>query len=71
MELIKCREKYENSLQSLNEYHLVYVHDMTTLFTKCQEMEGARLSLFKSALFSVHRALNVIQDPRYGLKGSG
>lgn len=62
--LYKHREEYQRALQKINEYHPTYVHDMTTLFTKCQEMEGARLTLFKSALFSVHRALNIIQDSR-------
>lgn len=64
-EVASQREQYEKALQNLNEYHPIYVHDMNTLFTKCQEMEGARLTLFKSALFSVHRALKVIQDQRY------
>lgn len=62
--LLHRRQLYENALQNLNDYHPTYVHDMSTLFTKCQEMEAARLTLFKSALFSVHRALNVIQDQR-------
>lgn len=60
----KSHAKYEKSLHELDKYHPIYVHDMTTLFMKCQEMEAKRLSLFKTALFSVHKALNVIQDKR-------
>lgn len=60
----KCRERYEVALQKLSEYQPIYVNDMEAIYMKCQEMEEQRLSIFKSALYSVHRALNIIQDQR-------
>lgn len=60
----KCRERYEVALQKLRDYQPIYVNDMTAIYMKCQEMEENRLSIFKSALYSMHRALNIIQDQR-------
>lgn len=56
------RQEYFDAFQDLQKYRRIYVHDMTTLFAKCQEMEGGRLNLFKSALFCVHNALNINPD---------
>lgn len=64
-EVQKCREKYEQSLQEINKYNPIYIEDMGSVFVKCQEMEETRLRFFKKLLFSIHKTLNVTQDPKY------
>lgn len=64
-EVQKCREKYEQALQEINKYNPIYIEDMSSVFVKCQEMEETRLRFFKKVLFSIHKTLNVAQDPRY------
>uniref|UniRef100_A0A336LU36 CSON009988 protein n=1 Tax=Culicoides sonorensis TaxID=179676 RepID=A0A336LU36_CULSO len=59
----KCREKYEQALQEINKYNPIYVEDMKSVFIKCQEMEETRLRFFKEVLFSVHKCLNISQEP--------
>lgn len=59
----RCREKYEVALQELNGYNPKYMEDMTVVFNKCQEMEAQRLQFFKEVLFSIHKCLNISQDP--------
>lgn len=60
----KCREKYEQALQEINKYNPIYVEDMKSVFIKCQEMEETRLQFFKEVLFSLHKNLNISQEPR-------
>lgn len=60
----KCREKYEQALQEINKYNPIYVEDMKSVFIKCQEMEETRLRFFKEVLFSLHKNLNISQEPR-------
>uniref|UniRef100_U5EYM2 Putative adaptor protein pacsin n=1 Tax=Corethrella appendiculata TaxID=1370023 RepID=U5EYM2_9DIPT len=62
-EVQKCREKYEQSLQEINKYNPIYIEDMTSVFIKCQEMEETRLRFFKNVLFSIHKCLNISQEP--------
>lgn len=62
-EVQKGREKYEQSLQEINKYNPVYIEDMTNVFLKCQSMEETRLKYFKNVLFSIHKSLNISQDP--------
>jgi protein kinase C and casein kinase substrate in neurons protein len=62
-EVQKGREKYEQALSEINKYNPIYIEDMTSVFIKCQEMEETRLRFFKNVLFSVHKSLNVSQDP--------
>lgn len=62
-EVQKCKEKYEMALQEINNYNPKYMEDMTGVFDKCQEMEGERLNFIKSALFDIHKCLNISQDP--------
>lgn len=64
-EVQKCREKYEQALQEINKYNPIYMEDMTSVFIKCQEMEEIRLRFFKDVLFSIHKTLNVTQNPKY------
>lgn len=64
-EVSKCREKYEQALQEINKYNPIYIEDMSSVFVKCQEMEETRLRFFKKVLFSIHKTLNVTQDPTY------
>ncbi|XP_062705577.1 protein kinase C and casein kinase substrate in neurons protein 1 isoform X2 [Aedes albopictus] len=62
-EVSKCRERYEQALQEINKYNPVYIEDMTSVFIKCQEMEETRLRFFKNVLFSIHKCLNISEDP--------
>lgn len=62
-EVQKCREKYEQALQEINKYNPIYIEEMTSVFAKCQSMEEIRLQYFKSILFSIHKCLNISQDP--------
>jgi len=62
-EVQKCKERYELALQELNAYNPKYMEDMGVVFDKCQEMEAQRLQFFKETLFSIHKCLNISQDP--------
>lgn len=62
-EVQKARDKYEQALLEINKYNPIYMEDMTSVFIKCQEMEETRLRFFKDTLFSIHKSLNVSQDP--------
>ncbi|XP_018903485.2 protein kinase C and casein kinase substrate in neurons protein 1 isoform X2 [Bemisia tabaci] len=62
-DVAKCREKYEQALQDLNSYNPKYMEDMSLVFEKCQEMEAERLQFFKDTLFTIHKCLNISQDP--------
>lgn len=62
-EVLRLREKYEQALTEINKYNPVYIEDMSSVFIKCQEMEETRLRFFKEVLFSIHKALNVSQNP--------
>uniref|UniRef100_A0A8D8XBA7 Protein kinase C and casein kinase substrate in neurons protein 2 n=1 Tax=Cacopsylla melanoneura TaxID=428564 RepID=A0A8D8XBA7_9HEMI len=62
-EVQKAKEKYELSLQELNSYNPKYMEDMSVVFDRCQEMETTRLQFFKDSLFSIHKCLNISQDP--------
>lgn len=59
----RCKEKYEIALQELNSYNPKYMEDMTVVFEKCQTLEAQRLQFFKDTLFSLHKHLNISQDP--------
>lgn len=63
-EVQKGREKYEQALSEINKYNPIYMEDMTSVFVKCQELEETRLRFFKNLLFSIHKTLNVSQDPK-------
>ncbi|CAH1394234.1 unnamed protein product [Nezara viridula] len=60
----RCKEKYEVALQELNSYNPKYMEDMTVVFEKCQTLEAQRLQFFKETLFSLHKYLNISQDPQ-------
>jgi len=62
-EVQKAKEKYEMALQELNAYNPKYMEDMTVVFDRCQETEARRLQFFKDTLFTIHKCLNVSQDP--------
>lgn len=64
-ELPKCREKYENALQEVNQYNPTYIAEMSSVFAKCQAMEETRMEFFKQILFSINKTLNVTQYEEY------
>lgn len=59
----KTKEQYELNLQDINSYNAKYMEDMTDVFERCQRKEAQRLQCFKDTLFSVHKCLNVSEDP--------
>jgi len=62
-EVQKSREKYEQALAEINKYNSTYIEDMTSVFVKCQETEEVRLRFFKQVLFSIHKVLNLSDNP--------
>lgn len=62
-EVQKGREKYDQSLAEINKYNSTYIEDMTSVFVKCQETEEVRLRFFKQILFSIHKVLNLSDNP--------
>lgn len=52
-------------MKTLMKFQPLYVHEMKSLFVKCQEIEEMRMLLVRTALFSVHKALSQIQDDKY------
>ena len=62
-EVSKCREKYQVSLQDINNYNAKYMEEMTNVFEECQRREAQRLQEFKDILFAVQKCLNVSEDP--------
>lgn len=62
-EVSKCRDRYDAALQEINKYNPIYIEDMTSVFIKCQEMEETRLRFFKNVLFSIHKCMNISEDP--------
>lgn len=59
----KTKEQYELNLQDINSYNAKYMEDMTDVFERCQRKEAQRLQCFKDTLFSVHKCLNIAEDP--------
>lgn len=59
----RWREKYEAALKEIDAYNGRYMEDMGVVFDRCQAMEAQRLTFFKEILFSVHKCLNISQDP--------
>ncbi|XP_053662400.1 protein kinase C and casein kinase II substrate protein 3 [Anopheles marshallii] len=62
-DVAKSRDRYEQTLNEIKEYNPVYIESMTNVFRKCQEMEETRLCFFKNVLFSIHKCLNISEDP--------
>jgi len=62
-EVSKCKEKYELSLEAINQINQRYITEMTQVFEKCQDMEEERLKFFKDVLFDIHDCLNISKDP--------
>jgi len=59
----KCKENYELALLDITNYNSRYQEDMTDVFERCQRKEAQRLQTFKDTLFSIHKCLNVCEDP--------
>jgi len=59
----KTKEQYELALLDINNYNSRYMEDMTDVFERCQRKEAQRLQTFKDTLFSIHKCLNISQDP--------
>jgi len=59
----KTKDQYEQSLLDINNYNSRYMEDMTDVFERCQRKEAQRLQTFKDTLFSIHKCLNISEDP--------
>merc|ERR1712142_1248697 len=59
----KCKENYELALLDISNYNSRYQEDMTDVFERCQRKEAQRLQTFKDTLFSIHKCLNIVEDP--------
>jgi len=59
----KTKEQYELALLDINNYNSRYMEDMTDVFDRCQRKEAQRLQTFKDTLFSIHKCLNIAEDP--------
>lgn len=42
-----------------------YQEDMTDVFERCQRKEAQRLQTIKDTMFSIHKCLNIAEDPTY------
>ena len=40
-----------------------YQEDMTDVFERCQRKEAQRLQTIKDTMFSIHKCLNIAEDP--------
>jgi len=59
----KTKDQYELALLDINNYNSRYMEDMTDVFERCQRKEAQRLQTFKDTLFSIHKCLNIAEDP--------
>ena len=42
---------------------ICFFQDMTDVFERCQRKEAQRLQTFKDTLFTIHKCLNIVEDP--------
>jgi len=59
----KCKETYELALLDISNQNSRYQEDMTDVYERCQRKEAQRLQTFKDTLFSIHKCLNITEDP--------
>lgn len=63
--VMRRRQKYAHALDDLMEHHSMYIERMTSVFNKCQTNEKFKLQYFQMVLFSLHKTLDITQDPKY------
>ena len=74
----KSKENYELALLDITNYNSRYQvilkpkhvlpklqEDMTDVFERCQRKEAQRLQTIKDTMFSIHKCLNIAEDPTY------
>jgi len=59
----KCKDNYELALLDITNYNSRYQEDMTEVFERCQRREAQRLQTIKDTMFSIHKCLNICEDP--------
>merc|ERR1719394_1284951 len=59
----KSKENYELALLDITNYNSRYQEDMTDVFERCQRKEAQRLQTIKDTMFSIHKCLNIAEDP--------
>lgn len=58
------RLKYIDALDEMMRFYPKYERNMTSAFLKCQEMEKVKLQFYQTFLYSLHRTLDVSQNPK-------
>ncbi|KAJ8023936.1 Protein kinase C and casein kinase substrate in neurons protein 1 [Holothuria leucospilota] len=61
----KAKDKYESSIEDINEHNPRYIEDMTVQFKKAQDYERARLKFFKEALIATHKVLDLSVNEKF------
>lgn len=64
-EVSALKDKYDASLNDINNYNAKYIEDMTEVFQKCQEFEKKRIEFFKGTFYELHQCLDMSVDPRF------
>ncbi|VDI02071.1 protein kinase C and casein kinase substrate in neurons protein [Mytilus galloprovincialis] len=64
-EVAGLKDKYEASLNDINNYNAKYIEDMTEIFQKCQEFEKKRIEFFKSTFYDIHQCLDLSVVPQF------
>jgi len=59
----KTKENYELALLDITNYNSRYEEDMTDVFERSQRKEAQRLQTIKDTMFSIHKCLNISEDP--------
>jgi len=59
----KCKDNYELALLDISNYNSRYQEEMTAVFERCQRREAQRLQTIKDTMFSIHKCLNITEDP--------
>jgi len=59
----KCKDTYELALLDITNNNSKYQEEMTAVFERCQRREAQRLQTIKDTMFSIHKCLNLTEDP--------
>ena len=66
LDITNYNSRYQEVSQSKYGLHIEFAfpfQDMTDVFERCQRKEAQRLQTFKDTLFTIHKCLNIVEDP--------
>jgi DNA integrity scanning protein DisA with diadenylate cyclase activity len=66
LDISNYNSRYQEVSQSKHclEFEQIFTfQDMTDVFERCQRKEAQRLQTFKDTLFTIHKCLNIVEDP--------